>query len=261
MKLVRVLVLVVALAAGGIAAWLALNMAPGGSAPTVVEVAPPLPTQEVLVAASDVGMGQQITADNVRWQHWPDEAVNESYIRKATSPNAVEELQGTIVRSQFIAGEPIRHVKLARAESGFLSAMLPSGKRAVAVRVSAQNTAGGFILPNDRVDVIQTVSQQTTPDTPAETVSRTILTNVKVLAIDQTVEEQDGEAVVVGKTATLELDPGQAELITSAEVSGTLSLSLRSVEDTDEVATAREERRSSTVKVIRSGRSQSVSTR
>jgi pilus assembly protein CpaB len=258
MKLVRVLVLVVALAAGGIAAWLALNMAPGGPAPTVVE-APPLPTQEVLVAAADVGMGQQITADNVRWQRWPDEAVNESYIRRATSPNAVEELQGTIVRSQFIAGEPIRNVKLARAESGFLSAILPSGKRAVAVRVSAQNTAGGFILPNDRVDVIQTVSQQVTPDSPAETVSRTILTNVKVLAIDQTVEEQDGEAVVVGKTATLELDPAQAELITSAEVSGTLSLSLRSVEDTDEVATAREERRSSTVKVIRSGRSQSVS--
>jgi pilus assembly protein CpaB len=259
MKLVRVLVLVVALAAGGIAAWLALNMAPG-SAPTVVEVAPPLPTQEVLVAASDVGMGQQITADNVRWQNWPDAAVSEGYIRKATSPNAVEELQGTVVRSQFIAGEPIRHVKLVRAESGFLSAILPSGKRAVAVRVSAQNTAGGFILPNDRVDVIQTVSQQTTPDTPAETVSRTILTNVKVLAIDQTVEEQDGEAVVVGKTATLELDPAQAELITAAETSGTLSLSLRSVEDTDEVATAREERRSSTVKVIRSGRSQSVST-
>ena len=258
MKLVRVLVLVVALAAGGIAAWLALNMA--SRAPSVVEVAPPLPTQEVLVAAADVGMGQQITVDNVRWQHWPDEAVSESYIRKATTPDAVEELQGTIVRSQFIAGEPIRHVKLARAESGFLSAILPSGKRAVAVRVSAQNTAGGFILPNDRVDVIQTLSQQTTADAPAQTVSRTILTNVKVLAIDQTVEEQDGEAVVVGKTATLELDPAQAELITSAEVSGTLSLSLRSVEDTDEVATAREERRSSTVKVIRSGRSQSVST-
>jgi pilus assembly protein CpaB len=214
----------------------------------------------VLVAAGDIGMGQQITADNVRWQTWPDEAVNESYIRKASSPNAVEELQGTTVRSQFITGEPIRQVKLARAESGFLSAILPSGKRAVAVRVSAQNTAGGFILPNDRVDVIQTLAQQATPDTPAENVSRTILTNVKVLAIDQTVEEQDGEAVVVGKTATLELDPAQVELITAAEASGTLSLSLRSVSDTDEVATAREERRSSTVKVIRSGRSHSVST-
>ena len=259
MKLFRVLVLAVALVAGGIAAWLALNMGPS-TAPTVVEVAPPLPTQEVLVAAADVGMGQKITADNVRWQRWPDEAINESYIRRDTSPNAVEEFQGTIVRSQFIAGEPIRQVKLARADSGFLSAVLPSGKRAVAVRVSAENTAGGFILPNDRVDVIQTVSQQSAPDTPAETVSRTILTNVKVLAVDQTVEEQDGEAVVVGKTATLELDPAQVELVTAAEASGTLSLSLRSVEDTDEVARAREERRSSTVKVIRSGRSQSVST-
>ena len=74
-------------------------------------------------------------------------------------------------------------------ESGFLSAILPSGKRAIAVRISAQNTAGGFILPNDRVDVIQTITQQTSPEAPAESVSRTILTNVKVLAIDQTVDE------------------------------------------------------------------------
>ena len=109
MKLFRVLVLAVALVAGGIAAWLALNMGPS-TAPTVVEVAPPLPTQEVLVAAADVGMGQKITADNVRWQRWPDEAINESYIRRDTSPNAVEEFQGPIVRSQFIAGEPIRQV-------------------------------------------------------------------------------------------------------------------------------------------------------
>ena len=260
MKLIRVLVLAVALAAGGVAAFLVLNMTPGGNqAPTVVELAPQIQSQDVLVAAADIGQGQKLTAENVRWQRWPEDAMNPSYIQKQTRSDAVEKLTGSVVRSQFIAGEPIREAKLARPESGFLSAILPPGKRAIAVRVSAQNTAGGFILPNDRVDVIQTVSTQASPEAPAENVSRTILANVKVLAIDQTVDEQEGEAVVVGKTATLELDPAQVEMITAAEASGTLSLSLRSIVDTDEVVTAREQpRKSSTVRVFRSGRGSNV---
>jgi len=260
MKLFRVLVLVVALVAGGIAAYLALNMGGGSQAPTVVELAPQIQSQDVLVAAADIGQGQKLTAENVRWQRWPDEAINESYIRMQAMPDAVESLTGTVVRSQFIAGEPIREVKLARPESGFLAAILTPGMRAIAVRVSAQNTAGGFILPNDRVDVIQTIAQQTSAEAAAENVSRTILTNVRILAIDQTVDETSEEAVVVGKTATLELDPAQVELITAAEASGTLSLALRAMADTDEVATVREDRQSSTVRIIRSGRSQSVTT-
>ena len=260
MKLFRVLVLAVALVAGGIAAYLALNMGPGAPTPTVVELAPQIQSQDVLVAAADIGQGQKLTAENVRWQRWPDDAMNQAYIQKQSTPDAMEKLQGSVVRSQFIAGEPIREMKLARPESGFLSAILTPGKRAVAVRVSAQNTAGGFILPNDRVDVIQTISQQTNADVPAENVSRTILANIKVLAIDQTVDEETEESVVVGKTATLELDPAQVELITSAEASGTLSLALRSMSDTDEVVTSRENKQSGTVRIIRSGRSQVVTT-
>jgi pilus assembly protein CpaB len=255
MKLFRVLVLAVALVAGGVAAYLALNMGPGAPpAPTVVELAPQIQSQDVLVAAKDIGQGERISADNIRWQRWPDEAVNGVYIQKQTMPDAVEKLEGSVVRSPFVAGEPIRNVKLARPESGFLSAILASGKRAVAVRVSAQSTAGGFILPGDRVDVVQTISQQVSPDIPAENVSRTILANIKVLAIDQSVDETEGEPVVVGKTATLELDPAQVELITSAEASGTLSLALRSIADTDDVASAREDRQSGTVRVFRAGR-------
>lgn len=271
MKLFRVLVLAVALIAGGAAAYLALNMAPQGESPTVVELAPQIQSSDVLVAATDIGPGQKLSAENVRWQRWPDEAVNASYISKQDRPDAIETLAGSVVRSQFVSGEPIRNVKLALPESGFLSAILPSGMRAIAVRISAQNTAGGFILPNDRVDVVQTIAQQTSADAPAESVSRTILTNIQVLAIDQTVDEQGGggdgegdggEAVVVGKTATLAVDPAQVELITAAEASGTLSLALRSMADADEaVASAtREERQSSTVRIIRSGRSQSVTT-
>lgn len=260
MKLFRVLVLVVALVAGGVAAYLAMNMAPTGDAPTVVELAPQIQSQDVLVAAADIRQGQTLSAENLRWQRWPDEAINPGYLQKQTRPDAIETLAGSVVRSQFVAGEPIREVKLARAESGFLSAILPRGKRAVAVRVSAQNTAGGFILPNDRVDVVQTVTQQAAPDAPVENVSRTILTNIKVLAIDQTVDEQNGEPVVVGKTATLELDPAQVEQITAAEAGGALSLSLRSVTDTDEVAGSSTDRQSGTVRIFRSGRKQIVTT-
>ena len=264
MKLFRVLVLVIALVAGGAAAYIALNMAPESEGPTVVELAPQIQSTDVLVAAADIGPGQKLSAENIRWQRWPDEAVNDSYISKQDRPDAIESLAGSVVRSQFVTGEPIRNVKLALPESGFLSAILPAGMRAIAVRISAQNTAGGFILPNDRVDVVQTITQQTNTDSPAESVSRTILTNVQVLAIDQTVDEQssEGEAVVVGKTATLALDPAQVELVTAAEASGTLSLSLRSMADADDAvaSVSREERQSSTVRIIRSGRSQSVTT-
>jgi pilus assembly protein CpaB len=260
MKLFRVLVLGIALVAGGIAAYLALNLGPAGTpAPTVVELAPQIQSQDVLVAAADISQGGKLTAENVRWQRWPDDAMNGNYIQKQTRPDAIEQLQNSVVRSQFVAGEPIREAKLARPESGFLSAILPSGMRAIAVRISAQNTAGGFILPGDRVDVVQTVAQQPNPDMPAENVSRTILTNIKVLAIDQTVGEEEGEANVVGKTATLELAPPQVELITAAEASGTLSLSLRSIIDTDEVISS-QERQSGTVRIFRGGRSQIVTT-
>lgn len=261
MKLFRVLVLAVALVAGGVAAYLALNLGPGTPpTPTVVELAPQIQSQDVLVAAEDIGQGERINAGNIRWQPWPDEAVNSAYIQKQTMPDAVDKLDGSVVRSPFVAGEPIRNVKLARPESGFLSAILPSGKRAVAVRVSAQSTAGGFILPGDRVDIIQTTSEQASPDMPAENVSNTILSNIKVLAIDQTVDDKDGQPVVVGKTATLELDPIQVELITSAEASGTLSLALRSITDTDALISAREEKQSGTVRIYRAGRGRTVTT-
>lgn len=272
MKLVRILVLAVALLAGGGAAYLALNM--GGQSPTPVAEAPkPVNTQDVLVATSDIGQGQKLSAANVRWQLWPEEAVNAAYIKKAVRPDAVANLDGSIVRTPFVAGEPIREGKLSSPGSGFMSAILGSGRRAIAVRIAADTTAGGFILPNDRVDVVQTVSQGgTVTDQAAKNVSRTILTNVKVLAIDQTVDDQNkpkaadgsagtGETVVVGKTATLELDPVQVELITAAEASGTLSLALRSMSDTDETSVARQERETGSVRVFRFGKSTTVSTK
>ena len=139
-----------------------------------------------------------------------------------------------------------------------MSAILPSGKRAVAVRVTAQSTAGGFILPNDRVDLIHTVNQ--TSEGQTRFVSQTLLANIRVMAIDQTIEEQDGERVVVGKTATLELSPSEVELVASAEKEGSLSLSLRSMADMKIDDAVRKSRRSGTVRLYRSGKPVLVTT-
>ena len=183
--MLRAIVLVVALLAGGLAAYLALATR---SAPTVVQVQapPPLPTQDVLVAAEDLKQGETLTDKNLRWQAWPDNSLNESFFLKSKSPDQIKTLTGSLVRTPFVSGEPIRDAKLAHPGSGFLSAILPAGKRAVAVRVSADTTAGGFILPNDSVDVIQTTGQkgQNGENNASDNVSRTILTNVLVLAIE-----------------------------------------------------------------------------
>jgi pilus assembly protein CpaB len=240
--MLRIVILVAALAAGGIAAWTALAFRGQPPVVAIVEPPPPPPVQDVLVASSDLGLGQTLTKDNMRWQSWPDSALNPAYISRAARPDALETLAGRIVRNRMPANEPIRNENLVPLNASFLSTRLPPGKRAVAVTISAQNTAGGFILPNDRVDVIVTVAA----DEKSDPVSRTILRNVLVLAIDQTVDEQSKEepgkdekgpakaSAVVGKTATLELSSSQAEILTSGERTGTLSLALRSAADNGE---------------------------
>jgi len=248
----RIVILVVALIAGSTAAWLALAMRPASVVSTVVQPAPQVPTQDVLVAATARGLGQTLTRDSMRWQSWPESMLNAAYITRSAQPDALDNLAGSVLRGRVTPGEPILKEKLVPANSGFLSAMLPPGKRAVAVRISAENTAGGFILPNDRVDVIHTVDRQS--EGHDEQVSRTILTNVPVLAIDQSIDEASKDdkaktkAATIGKTATLELDPGQAEAVAAAEAKGRLSLALRSTADNSEAP-----KRSQTVRIIRGG--------
>ena len=185
-----------------------------------------------LVAAGDLVQGQALDEKSLRWQSWPKDAVSPGFISREAKPEAVTSLTGVLVRSHFVSGEPIREEKLSRGPAGMLAAMLPSGKRAVAIRVSAESTAGGFILPNDRVDV-DSEHLQFGGGKP-EHRSRTLLRNIRVLAVDQKADETKGQLVVVGKTATLEVIPTDAEIIASASAAGTLSLALRSIADLDE---------------------------
>ena len=229
MKAARVVVLTVALAAGGVAALLA-GRSEKPAAPVKVE-APKADTVDILVAKGDLARGQTLSPADVSWEAWPANTAAGNFIRKTDRPKALENLTGMIVRAPFVAGEPIREVKLVNSKgSGFMAAILPQGMRAVATQITPETGVSGFILPNDHVDVIMT-PRNASGDKTGNTTSETVLRNIRVLAIDQTIEEKNGQKVVVGKTATLELTARQAEVLTLSQQVGTLALALRSIAD------------------------------
>jgi pilus assembly protein CpaB len=235
MRRAQIIVLAITLAAGGAAFYLA-SRGPAEAPAPVQEAAPQARTIDVLVAAVDVPTGRTLGAADVKWQAWPADFAPTGVIKRAETPNGAEEVAGSIVRYGFIAGEPIRKDKIIKADgSGFMAAILPAGMRAVAITIDTRGatSAGNFILPNDRVDVLRTFRDDESTRTQGIDVfvSETILSNIRVLAIGQNVQEKNGERIVIGETATLELDPRQAELVTLAQKVGQLSLALRSIAD------------------------------
>lgn len=231
MKTARLVVIGVALVAGLGAAYLVTSTKE--PPPARVVLAPqPVATDDVLVASRDIGFGAVVTDSDMRWQSWPRSQVPAGVITKSQRPDAFNDIKGSIVRSNFLAGEPLRPDRLVKGSgAGFMSAVLPAGTRAVAINIDEKGTttAGGFILPNDRVDVIRTFHAD--DSAPGSFSSETILTNVRVLAIGQSIQEKAGERVVAGATATLELTPDQAERVILAQRTSQLSLSLRSMSD------------------------------
>jgi pilus assembly protein CpaB len=192
----------------------------------------------VLVAAHDIPMGMRIGDASVDWQAWPKGSISDQMIVKSSSPDVLRNINGFMSRVAFVRGEPMRLDKLVKGgEGGFMSAVLPAGMRAVAIRIDSDggSTAGGFILPNDRVDVVRVYRDDAATIAQGSAVlsSQTILANVRVLAVGRNVEEENGKKVVTGSNATLELDPSQAELVVLAEnTNGSdLHLVLRSLMD------------------------------
>ncbi|MDP2781510.1 Flp pilus assembly protein CpaB [Devosia sp.] len=262
MKVARIAVLAVALGAAGAAAMLTNSILPNGQLAEAPGIGPDMSTQQVLVAARDLNLGNRVKAGDVRWQTWPSDALAEQFITDVKKPDAMQETVGMIARAPVTQGEPISFAKLVRSDQGgFMSAILDSGMRAISIRISPETGAGGFILPNDRVDVILTNEQaQSGGEGGAKYSSEMILTNVRVLAIDQTVAEEDGRQVVVGKTATLELAPQQAELLALGERRGVVSLALRSLADSGEGNDDKQYRGSGSVKVVKFGVATQVTT-
>jgi pilus assembly protein CpaB len=259
MNTAQAIVLTIAVGAGGIAAYL-VSGSDNNNKPVVAEPAAQLQTVDVLVAKSDIGLGQSVKPEDMQWQTWPAATASSTFIRRNDRPDATNQLVGSIARAPFIIGEPIREQKLVKADgSGFMAAILPTGMRAVSTEISPETGAGGFILPNDRVDVILSKHEKN-PDNRAGVSdivnSEIILTNIRVLAIDQAPKEKDGQNAVVGKTVTLELKPEQTETLARARQSGTLSLALRSIADVNIVESNADDqvrRRGDSVNLVRYG--------
>lgn len=268
MRPARIILVVVALVAGGLAAFLVMRMgrAPAASREVVTQVVEEAKTQ-ILVAKAPIGMGERLNPERVEWQDWPEGAVRPEYVTISATPEAPTELTGAVARFEFFPGEPIREQKLVRSAQGYLSAVLSTGMRGVSVGVTAVSSAGGFVVPNDHVDVLLTTS------TTAGQQSEVVLSNVRVLAIgdrlgemgasggDETGENASPTPEVFNSStiATLELTPGQAETLVTASMRGQLSLTLRSVTDFGRSADAqRPQSTSQSVRLIRFGKEQSV---
>jgi len=215
-------------AAGG-AAVLVRGMLGGGTPAVQAKAASAIPMSAVLVASSNLAPGQALTPELVRWEKWPTASVDSSFITQKSAGSEQAAVKGTVVRAPILAGQPIATNAVVHGEqSGFMAATLGDGMRAVSIPISVDSGAGGFILPNDRVDVILTRKSQ---GGQGRGFAKTILSNLRVMAVDQTFRQEKDTRTVVGKTATVEVSPEQAEAIAGAAISGQLSLALRPLSD------------------------------
>jgi pilus assembly protein CpaB len=225
-----------ALAAGSavMAGVLAKGMI-GKPAATETEVVTKVKTVSVLVASKDIDVGERLASGTIIWKDWPADNVLDVMITKDERPDADTSMAETRARIQMFEGEPINEKKVVDPKTGgFMSAVLPKGMRALSVAISARSSAGGFIMPNDKVDILLTRKISGTNTSFART--ETVISNVRVLAINQVFRQaKEGEEVALkeGQTATVELAPAQAEIIARVESEGELSLALRSIAEND----------------------------
>jgi len=225
----RILVLGIAGIMAIVAALLARGMMGGGTPKVEAKIAPAMQMSDVLVANGTLQPGQALTADQVRWQKWPASSVDSTFITRSSVGSIDDVVKGTVVRAPLTSGQPVTSASIVHGNAvGFMAAMLNPGMRAISITISADSGAGGFVLPNDRIDLILT--RKSAGD---RVNSSTILTDVRVLAVDQTFKQEKDTKTVIGKTATLEVTPGQAEQVARAQTQGTLSLSLRPLTNTD----------------------------
>lgn len=267
MKPARIILLLVALLAGGLAAFLVTR---GGDPAPVQQVTNTEVVQEakmqILVAKTAIGVGERLSATQLEWQDWPAGAVRPEYVTIEALPEAPTELTGAVARFEIFPGEPIREAKLVRADQGYLSAVLSEGMRGVSVEVTAASSAGGFVVPNDHVDVILTTLAN------GNQRSEVVLANVRVLAIGKRLGEMGASSGVEDPNAqtaptpvtfdettiaTLELTPGQAETLINSATRGELSLTLRSIVDFNDNSVP-DSTSSQTVKLIRFGKEQAI---
>ena len=236
----RIVVLGLALVAAVGAALLVRGMMGGGTPQVAASIAPQVKMSEVLVASENLLPGQKLDANKLRWEKWPSRSVDPSFITHDAVASIDDAVKNTVVRAPILANQPVATSVIVHADAaGFMAAMLQPGMRAVSITVNTDSGAGGFILPNDRVDLLMT---QKSTESPPRVRTLTILSAVRVLAGDQTYKEAKDQKTVLAKSATLELTPAQVELVTKAAAIGQLSLALRPLNSADDAALTAKDR-------------------
>ena len=236
MSMRQIIVLAVALVAAVAALFLVRGMATKAPEQTSAAVTSVAPGVQVLVASKALDTGDSTAPGDIVWINFPQEAVSDAFIQQNSMPNATTDLVGAVARIPIAKGEPITAGKLVKpGEQGFMAAMLTPGYRAVSIPITQQSAAAGFILPNDRVDIIATrrvTVQQLGGGSREEVRSDVILQDVRILAIDQKfrTESNGTPAPIPGGVATLELSARDAETLSMAGKMGDLSLVLRGIE-------------------------------
>ena len=186
---------------------------------------------KVMVARKALPAGTFLKPEHLEWRDWPKAGIAKSYMVKGK--HTVSELVGAVVRRGISAGDPITGGRIVRPGSrGFMAAVLTPGMRAVTVSINATTGIAGFVFPGDRIDLILThkLGSGKGRKRKSRQVSKTILTGVRVLGVDQRSNDQTKKGKIkVPKTTTIEVTPKQAEMVAVAKELGKLSLSLRSL--------------------------------
>lgn len=195
--------------------------------PTMTVQEPVQVHTKVLVASTDLPTGIFVTEQHLRWQVWPDNDIPDNYLVEGEFER--QRLHGAVVRRGIASGTPIIQTQVIKpGDRGFLAAVLKPGWRAYSIKVNATSSIAGLVFPGDRVDLLMTHKIKNVGSGLEQQVSETVLTNLRVLAIDQSLNDQEGQPRV-GKTVTFEVTPKQAEILAVADTIGRLSLSLRSL--------------------------------
>lgn len=231
----KILLVVAALLFAGLAAFgVHMLMRDAAAPPVQAAVAPKIEGPMIMVATRPLAVGTIINPEMIRFQPWPKEMIESAYFLKSAAN--IQSLSGSVVRTAITAGQPVTQGSLVKpGERGFLAAALGPGMRAVTIPVGADSGVGGFVFPGDRVDLVLSSQVSGGEGSDGLKVAETFIRNIRVLATDQRMDSKNAEGKDEIKTyalVTLEATPQIAEKIAVARKIGEISLTLRSIADT-----------------------------
>ncbi len=293
MGAVRIAILAAAAVAAILLAFIVRGMMTGVEAPIQAAGPKASPMAQVLVAREDLPVGARIKPTMIGWQAWPVDPLSPSFITDGASApgptvptpanpeggsdptsapaatsaegpvdlgaNPIQALDGAIVREAIMAGEPVLARKvILGGEGGYLSVVLAPGMRAISVPVSADTAAGGFILPGDRVDALQSRGSE---DGGGGRTTETLMRNLRVLAVDQNTEPARRNNTMLGAVITLEAPAADVDVLVRAKAEGEIILVLRPYTETGGPVGRGVSAEPQTVRIFRDGQVAEVSVR